>query len=190
MFFVIIKYLYFYFVLKSFVFLVYEATHHQRSEKAGGTIKIDGICPSKLIVKMFNTEQVIVVFWKAHAGHEEDLRTKHLTTIEKCNIVKKLEAGMPVFRILEDARKMENPNLERINLLNNMDVHYLMRKHNTEKKRHHNDVVAVRLKVAEWNLHGKNFAFFFKEKGNNLLTHYLISICIIKCVPLFMTPIS
>jgi hypothetical protein len=50
-------------------------------------------------------------------------------------IVEKLKSGVPVDRILEDARKLNTPKIERYNLLSRMDVTYLMRKHNVEKKR-------------------------------------------------------
>jgi hypothetical protein len=50
-------------------------------------------------------------------------------------IVEKLKYGVPVDRILEDARKLNTPKIERYNLLSRMDVTYLLRKHNVEKKR-------------------------------------------------------
>lgn len=102
-----------------------------------------------------------VNFWKTHAGHDEkELRNKHLSTIEKNMVVEKLKSGVPIDRILEDARKLEMPKLERINLLSRDDVTYLSKKYNIDNKRDNNEMVAAALKVQEWNTGGKNFAFF------------------------------
>lgn len=80
-------------------------------------------------------------------------------------VIEKLKRGVSKARILDDARKLETPELERINLLSSSDVNYLAKKYNIEKKRDNNDMVAVALKVEEWNANGKNFAFFFKHEG-------------------------
>lgn len=51
-----------------------------------------------------------------------------------------------------------------------------MRRNNIEGMRHNNDMVAVAMKVNEWNAEGKNFCFFFKQLGNFFLFNikYLI----------------
>ncbi|KAF2905103.1 hypothetical protein ILUMI_01087 [Ignelater luminosus] len=46
-------------------------------------------------------------------------------------------------------------------------INYLTKKHNIDKRRHDNDVIAVGLKVQEWNQNGKNYAFFFKQEGES-----------------------
>jgi hypothetical protein len=80
--------------------------------------------------------KVTVNFWTTHVGHdEEELLSKHLSTLEKTIVVEKLKSGVPVDRILQDARKLNTPKIERYNLLSRMDVTYLLRKHNVEKKR-------------------------------------------------------
>lgn len=128
-----------------------------------------GVCPSRIVCNLFNDGKVTVTFWKTHVGHDEkELRSKHLSSIEKRMVIEKLESGVPTSRILEDARKMEKPELERINLLSSKDVAYLSTKHNIEKKRDKNEMVAAALKVQEWNAGGKNFAFFFKQEGRYL----------------------
>ncbi|KAI4470799.1 hypothetical protein MML48_1g03704 [Holotrichia oblita] len=144
----------------------FRISKHKRTEKSGGTIKICGICPSKLIVKIDdNGGQVNVMFWKTHVGHDENyLRAKHLSTTEKDMVVEKLKSGVPTDRILEDARKLKTQKLERINLLNKHDVTYLVNKYNIEKRRDNNEMVAAALKVQEWNTGGKQFAFFFNSK--------------------------
>ncbi|KAI4454333.1 hypothetical protein MML48_9g00007700 [Holotrichia oblita] len=145
----------------------YQSKNYKRTEKSGGTIKICGICPSKLIVKIDDNVggQVNVMFWKTHVGHDENyLRAKHLPTTEKDMVVEKLKSGVPTDRILEDARKLKTQKLERINLLNKHDVTYLVNKYNIEKRRDNNEMVAAALKVQEWNTGGKQFAFFFKQQ--------------------------
>jgi hypothetical protein len=79
--------------------------------------------------------------------------------------VQKLKCGVTTDRILADARKPDKEKLERKHLLNRKDVDYLYRKHNIGKKRDENEMVAVTLKVEEWNTNGQNFAFFFKKPG-------------------------
>ncbi|XP_063921905.1 uncharacterized protein LOC135136511 isoform X1 [Zophobas morio] len=144
----------------------YGSNYCKRTEKAGGTIKIHGVCPSKLIVKIYNDGKITVDYWKTHVGHQKDeLRSKHLSAVEKNMVIEKLKSGVSVDRILEDARKLEMPKLERINLLNRKDVAYLSTKHNIEGRRDKNEMVAAALKVREWNREGKNFAFFFKPEG-------------------------
>jgi hypothetical protein len=80
-------------------------------------------------------------------------------------VVEKLKSGIPVDRILEDARKLNTSKIERYNLLSRMDVTYLLRKHNVEKKRDKDEMLAAALKVQEWNANGRNFVFFFKQQG-------------------------
>ncbi|KAK9679550.1 MULE transposase domain [Popillia japonica] len=131
-----------------------------------GTIKIHGVCPSKLIVKIHDDGKVNVNFWKTHVGHKEDeLRCQHLSTIEKNMVVGKLKSGVSTDRILKDARELKMSTVERINLLSKKDISYLSRKYNIEKRRDNNEMVAATLKVQEWNASGRNFAFFFKQQG-------------------------
>ncbi|XP_030767273.1 uncharacterized protein LOC115891022 isoform X2 [Sitophilus oryzae] len=141
----------------------------KRTEKAGGSIKIYGICPSRLNIKIWQTEETTVKFWKSHVGHEEEIRSQHLSEKEKNEIVSKLSSGVTVERIISDARKItsETENIQRINILNRKDVSYLMKKHNIMKKKHENSMIAVALKVEEWNANGKNYCFFFKQQGES-----------------------
>ncbi|XP_063913738.1 uncharacterized protein LOC135130302 [Zophobas morio] len=113
----------------------YESNYCKRTEKAGGTIKIPGVCPSKLIVKIHSGGEITVDYWRTHVGHQEDeLRCQHLSTVDKNMVVEKLKSGISIDKILEDTRKQEGPKLERINLLNKKDIAYLSNKHNIEKK--------------------------------------------------------
>lgn len=109
--------------------------------------------------------QTISRFWKTHVGHEEDTGTQHLSKLDKKEIVKKLCDGVIVERIISDARKVKSEELHRLNLINRKDIAYLSKKHNILQKKHENTMIAVNLKVKEWNVDGKNYCFFFKQKG-------------------------
>lgn len=50
-------------------------------------------------------------------------------------IIEKLRSGVPPKRIVEEARKLENSTVERINLLNSSDVYNLLKKINIKKRR-------------------------------------------------------
>ncbi|XP_072403347.1 uncharacterized protein [Diabrotica undecimpunctata] len=144
----------------------YKPNYKIRTEKSGGSIKIKGVCPSRLICKLRDQGQVSVSYWKTHAGHKEELRTMHLAKAEEKMIVEKLISGVPSSRILEDSRKLETPKLERLALLTSKDLSNLSRKYNTYKKRDQNDMVATALKVQEWNANNKNYAFLFKKEDD------------------------
>ncbi|KAF2895880.1 hypothetical protein ILUMI_10294 [Ignelater luminosus] len=64
-------------------------------------------------------------------------------------IVNKLKIGVSIDRILDEVRKVERNKLSRFNLASRKDINYLTKKHNIDKRRHENDVVAVGLKVQE-----------------------------------------
>lgn len=78
--------------------------------------------------------EITVKFWKSHVGHEEEIRSQHLSKLEKTEIVKKLCSGVTVDRIMSDARKLKSEKIQRINMLNRNDVSYLIKKHNVMKK--------------------------------------------------------
>ncbi|XP_072391062.1 uncharacterized protein [Diabrotica undecimpunctata] len=143
----------------------YKPNHKIRTEKSGGSIKIKGMCPSRLLCTQRDQGQVSVSYWKTHAGHKEELRTMHLSKAQEKTIVEKLMSGVSPSRILDDSRKLETPKLERIALLTSQDITNLSRKYNIHKKRDQNDKVATALKVQEWNANNKNYAFLFKKEG-------------------------
>ncbi|XP_072378976.1 uncharacterized protein [Diabrotica undecimpunctata] len=143
----------------------YKPNYKIRTEKSGGSIKIKGVCPSRLICKLRDQGQVSVSYWKTHAGHNEELRTMHLSKAQEKVIVEKLMSGVPPSRILDDSRKLKTPKLERLALLTSKDLTNLSRKYNIHNKRDQNDIVATALKVQEWNANNKNYAFLFKKEG-------------------------
>lgn len=75
--------------------------------------------------------------------------------------------GIPSGRIIDDSREVSasSGTFTRLNLLNQQDLRYLSRKHNADKQRHDIDMVAVSMKVEEWNASGENFVFIYKPQG-------------------------
>ncbi|XP_050509448.1 uncharacterized protein LOC126886513 isoform X2 [Diabrotica virgifera virgifera] len=144
----------------------YKPNYKIMTEKAGGSIKIKGVCPSRLICKLRDQGQVSVSYWKTHAGHKEELRTMHLSKAEEKMVVEKLMAGVPPSRILKDSRKLETPQLDRLAVITTQDLTNLSTKYNIHKKRDQNDMVAAALKVQEWNANNKNYTFLFKKEDD------------------------
>ncbi|XP_050508299.1 uncharacterized protein LOC126885657 isoform X2 [Diabrotica virgifera virgifera] len=143
----------------------YKPNYKVRTEKSGGSIRIKGVCPSRLVCKLRNQGQVSVSYWKTHVGHNEELRTMHLSKAEEKMIVEKVTSGVPHSRILEDSRKMETPKLGRLPLLTSIDLRNLSRKYNIHKKPDQNDMVATDLKVKEWN-DNKNYVLLLKMEDD------------------------
>ncbi|XP_063914782.1 uncharacterized protein LOC135131139 isoform X1 [Zophobas morio] len=139
----------------------------KRGMKTGGTIRISGICPSRIVVRICGNGMVNVKFVETHVGHQNELRTKRLTKEDQMILVEQLHAGVTNERILQDARKINENQLERKNLITRGDLEYLIRKFNVNKRRNADDMVATALKIEEWNKDGKNYAFLFKRKGES-----------------------
>ncbi|XP_045474484.1 uncharacterized protein LOC123680566 [Harmonia axyridis] len=103
----------------------------QRSMKKGGSIRISGMCPSRICLKICGSE-ITVKFIETHVGHGDDLRAKHLTQSEQQEIAKKLNAGVTKERILQDSRAISDHQIERKNLLNCGDLAYIIKKFNID----------------------------------------------------------
>ncbi|XP_028140086.2 uncharacterized protein LOC114334248 [Diabrotica virgifera virgifera] len=144
----------------------YKPNNKIRAEKSGGSIKIKGVCPSRLICKLRDQGEVSVRYWKTHAGHKEELRAMRLSKAQEKMVVEKLMSGAPPSRILEDLRKLETQQLGRLAVLKRKDLANLRRKYNIHKKRDQNDMVATAFKVQEWNASSKNYTFVFKKEDD------------------------
>ncbi|XP_072387011.1 uncharacterized protein [Diabrotica undecimpunctata] len=127
----------------------YKPNHKIRTEKSGGSIKIKGVCPSRLLCTLRDQGQVSISYWKTHSGHKEELRTMHLSKAQEKTIVEKLMSGVPPSRILDDSKKVETPKLERLALLTSHDITNLSRKYNIHKKRDQDKVIVKAHKIAE-----------------------------------------
>jgi hypothetical protein len=124
-----------------------------------------------------------VKFIKTHVGHEDELRTKRLSQKEQTLIVEQLQAGISNDRILENARKIRDNQLDRLNLITRGDLRNLIRRFNIDKKRDADDMIATALKVEEWNKEGKNQGFLFKKIGKWL---YMLSLFNVKRITFFL----
>lgn len=109
---------------------------HKRRMKSGGSIHIQGVCPSRIIVKILREGLVEVQYILTHVGHEDELRAKRLSKSQQDMIVVKLNTGVSKERIIQDARKIQDDNkLQRMNLITRGDLAYLIRKFNIDKRR-------------------------------------------------------
>jgi hypothetical protein len=138
----------------------------KRAMKTGGSIRICGICPSRIRAKIYRNGTINVQFIKTHVGHEDELRTKRSSQKEQTLIVEQLQAGISNDRILDNARKIRDNQLDRLNLITRGDLRNLIR-FNIDTKRDADDMVATALKVEEWNEEGKNQGFLFKKIGES-----------------------
>ncbi|KAJ8913914.1 hypothetical protein NQ315_005711 [Exocentrus adspersus] len=120
---------------------------HKRSIKSGGSIRIHGTCPSRIFITIFTNGEVTAKFTETHVQHEDELRSKRLSKSEQNYIVGQLVAGVTNDRIIQDARKINNDKLERINLITRGDLSYLITKYNIDKKRNADDMVATALNM-------------------------------------------
>jgi hypothetical protein len=139
----------------------------KRAMKTGGSIRICGICPSRICAKISVNGTINVKFIKTHVGHEDELRTKRSSQKEQTLIVEQLQAGISNDRILDNARKIRDNQLDRLNLITRGDLRNLIRRFNIDKKRDADDMIATALKVEEWNKEGKNQGFLFKKIGES-----------------------
>ncbi|CAG9834093.1 unnamed protein product [Diabrotica balteata] len=143
----------------------YKPNYKIKTEKSGGSIKIKGVCPSRLVCRLRDQGQVSVSCCRTHAGHKEELRTMRLSKEQEKWIVEKLMSGVSPSRILDDSRKLETPKLGRLALLTSQDITNLCRKYNIHKKQDQNDQVATALK--ECNANNKNYAFLLKKEDDD-----------------------
>ncbi|KAF7280403.1 hypothetical protein GWI33_006095 [Rhynchophorus ferrugineus] len=118
----------------------YTPKYKKMAEKTGGTIKIKGMCPSRMICVLHDAGPVSVHYWKTHAGHETEARCLHLSVSDKNDIIDKLKSGVTVDKIIQDARETKSPKNPRVNLLKRDDVVYLIKKHNIDVVKNNNEV--------------------------------------------------
>ncbi|KAJ8913351.1 hypothetical protein NQ315_008741, partial [Exocentrus adspersus] len=134
--------------------------------KTGGSIKLKGTCPSRIVATFLQDGSALVKFIETHVGHEMDVRAQRLTQNDQNYLLQQLQAGVSSDRILKDARNLKNgEEPSKLNLITRNDLHNLAYRKNVDKTRHSNDFVAISIKVNEWNSNGKNYAFLFKQMG-------------------------
>ncbi|CAH0545956.1 unnamed protein product [Brassicogethes aeneus] len=146
----------------------------KKISKTGGSIKINGTCPSRIIATFLPEGSITVRYIQTHVGHEIEVRTQRLSKNDQKYLVDQLKAGVCTERIVKNARTVkESDKLTRLNLVTRNDLSNLARRNNIEKMRHSNDMVATALKVHEWNSEGKNYVFLFKQLGE---THSFLKV--------------
>ncbi|XP_044746864.1 uncharacterized protein LOC123308319 isoform X2 [Coccinella septempunctata] len=121
----------------------YESVCEKRKRKIASSIHIQGVCPSRITVRISKDGSYSVTFVETHVGHDDDLRKKRLSKFQQNLLVKKLAAGIPKERIMKDARNtVQNEKLERLNIITRANLEYLARKHKINKIRHDYDMEA------------------------------------------------
>lgn len=66
----------------------FTSTCSKRKMKLGGSIRIQGVCPSRIIVKVQKNGMIAVKFVETHVGHADELRSKRLSKTEQNTLVK------------------------------------------------------------------------------------------------------
>jgi len=78
----------------------YKTSCTKRKVKSGGSIRIHGVCPSRIIVNISFDGSVNVQFVETHVGHDDELRSKRLTKQKHKIIVGEQIAEIPSDRIM------------------------------------------------------------------------------------------
>lgn len=66
-----------------------------RAPKISGSIKISGVCPSRIKAEVnHDTSIVSVVYVSTHVGHKSELRCQPLPKNEKCGIIEQIRLGV------------------------------------------------------------------------------------------------
>ena len=84
-----------------------------------------------------------------HVGHQFELRSCHLSQIEKDSIALKLNNEIPITRIVKDIRDSYDDKLERIHLTLRKDIHNIAEKYNIHCKKASSDVVNTEALIHE-----------------------------------------
>lgn len=117
---------------------------------------------------------------QTHVGHDAEIRTQKLSKKDQKYLVDQLRAGVSTDRIIKNARGVQQSGEHsKLNLVTKNDLSNLVRRNNIEKVRHSNDMVAVAMKVNDWNSDGKNDCFLFKQLGN--LFVFVLSLLYLFC---------
>lgn len=125
--------------------------HHLKMQ---GSNKINGYCPAKINLKIFNNGKCEANFINCHVGHSNDLGHLYLSKSEKDKLACKIAAKIPFQKILDEIREsISGDKLERIHLLTKKDLYNIEQCYNLNKEsvRHTNDAVSVEAWVRELN---------------------------------------
>ncbi|KAH6932142.1 hypothetical protein HPB50_003045 [Hyalomma asiaticum] len=127
-------------------------------------------CGKRCFAAMTVTETdagVSVMFQTEHRGHDFELCHVFLSKSERAAIAAKLQEGVPMDKVLEDARLSMDDKLERINLITKQDLRNIKRDaraSGTAKRWHGKDYASVQLWVEMMRCEMDNPVVFFKQQ--------------------------
>ncbi|EEZ98894.1 hypothetical protein TcasGA2_TC004509 [Tribolium castaneum] len=118
-----------------------------RHLKTQGSNKINGICPSEILVKIQNDGTHNGIFIETHIGqHDNQLGHLNLTDSQRMDLASKIASKVPFASILDDIRdSVTGNNLERMHLLFRKDLHNTTQLFNlnNESVRHKDDAISI-----------------------------------------------
>lgn len=104
---------------------------NKRHSKLMKSCNMNAFCPASMKVTLKSKNEISVMFLKTHVGHENELRHKRLTAVERNIIANQLKLKKPHEEILKDVRdSISNCELQRIHLLNKKDINNIERSFN------------------------------------------------------------
>lgn len=137
-----------------------------RRMKVFGSNKINGHCPSKLVVRCDVVGSVSVKFVKTHVGHSTDLNRISLNRREKEALAMKLSMNIPFDQILDEIRdSLRDSDLQRVHLLSKQDLRniardFKVRKNDISSDHEHVDSCLEKISTFE-----PSFVRLYKRKG-------------------------
>lgn len=115
-----------------------------RAPKINGSIKMNGVCPSRIRAEILQASgKIAVTYTSTHVGHTNELRYQPLHLTEKKWIIEQIRNGVSYGVILKKAKCIENAECSRLNFLKIKDIHYLAKKIKLDEKRNVSDFVTV-----------------------------------------------
>lgn len=100
-----------------------------RAPKTSGSIKMQGVCPSRITAHFDHSSSVVLVqFIAIHVVHHNDLRCQPLTTKETTYLVEQIRTGVTHEKIIETVKNLELSSCTRFNLLTMKDIPHIAEK--------------------------------------------------------------
>nr|XP_015839955.1 PREDICTED: uncharacterized protein LOC107398907 isoform X2 [Tribolium castaneum] len=137
-----------------------------RHLKTQGSNKINGICPSEILLKIQDDGTHNVIFIETHIGHDNELGHLNLTDSQRMDLASKIASKVPFASILDDVRNsVTGNNLERMHLLSRKDLHNITQLFNlnNESVRHKDDAISIEAWVNQVKESGT--ILFYKPQG-------------------------
>lgn len=104
-----------------------------RKVKYKGTNKINGYCPSELVV-ISDESSCLVEYVKTHIGHSNEIQRVTLTREERDALAEKIANRIPFDKILEEARlSKKGTSVDRLQLLNRKDLFNIAKRYSLQQ---------------------------------------------------------